>query len=221
MTIKRRNPRAILFTVIGGLSHGTAIGDDLKGRDDLGQLASRLRREIDLLAAEYDNALHIMQNIGLEASKGRRSLPPQAAPRDADETEQEREAPRSEEPVPPADDGERAADDVRKLEQADEDIPFRTGEGRIAEVPADWEITGNVNGRNVRPPSVRAIQPGGMRFRIAPITREKPREAKETPRRERTGDTAAEEKLVRCPGCGAEVSERSVVCVSCGEFLRR
>ncbi len=73
--------------------------------------------------------------------------------------------------------------------------------------------------------AVRSIDTGEIRFSIGAIKQG------ETKPKVQPVDNAEEEieaggqvtigdRLIRCPGCGSEVSEKSVVCVSCGEFLR-
>ncbi len=110
----------------------------------------------------------------------------------------------------------------------------RSGEGRIAEPGQFWRdgivspaSDGARKGYAVRskPTSVRAIEPPASRHRMPVIrkerTRRKPEQIEEDLLdEEQESELTLEQDLIRCPGCGAEVSARSVVCVSCGEFLR-
>lgn len=199
-----------------------------------------------MLAAEYDNALDILQKIGIQAARlgmsqtgtsqdAETAVPQQPASRNFADIldENDRNAPRIEfaaaQAAKMAHPGEMHEARQAGPEQAG--APANRMHGRISE---DWNPGDGVdfgksaegNGhrqRGSRATSVRAIDMGGSRMRISPIRRDGP--ARKTEKSaQKDGPEAVrreEERLVKCPGCGAEVSERSVVCVSCGEFLKR
>ncbi len=273
MAIKKRNLWiSILYCSDGFIKRYHTQGDDLKDREEISQLASKLKREIDLLATEYDNALEIMQKIGLQAKRQESSGNVSAEPDGRAPAESDREDLAGPSRTP-------AENDDHELEQAHIPSPGASAglQGRqpgvMHQPPPDVDnevITHSQNrfgkskgrqpdngmGRIAAPQqagtdemyrvaaesaeagryamdikskksSVRTIETEKVRPRIAPIVRDGPKKVMEHGQEieldepdEQESELTLEQQLVKCRACGTEVSARSVVCVSCGEFIK-
>lgn len=216
-------------------------GDDLEGRSDISQLADRLRREIELLAAEYDNALNMLQRIGLQASKqngfseqGRQKSGGSEGDRSLADMLDELNS--MDEAVEYADAADDAGMEARRPVQRRDAQP----RGRQTDWEAEREIPeerqryavdagrlqrgGGLGRRRSRGTGIRTIEHEQPQYRISRFRKDGSSRRKEVEDEEVESEnemTSAEKRMIKCPGCGAELSEKSVVCVSCGEFLRR
>lgn len=225
-----------------------------------------------MLAAEYDNALDIMQKIGLQANRQKSNGNGSAGQDDYDSRESgaggiDKPARMNEEndgheleldaPLAPLASARLQATHGDVMHQPpspvdnevithSQDRPGKAkgrqpnrAVGRIAapqqvrteeiySAAAESTAIGSYSmNLKSKKSSVRSIEHEKVKPRIAPIVRERPKKVMEHGEEieidepdEQESELTLEQHLIKCPACGAEVSARSVVCVSCGEFIK-